>query len=98
FHAEKNPSVKFESTGVEKDGKNFVVKGNLTLNGISKPIALEADYSGIMKDPWGNDRIALVLKTKVNRKDWNMTWNQALESGGILVSEEVNFDIESQFI
>jgi len=99
FHAEKNPSVHFESTGIKKkgDGK-YTVKGDLTLNGITKPVELDAEYSGVMKDPWGNDRIAVVLKGKINRHDWDMKWNQTLESGGVLVSKEVNFDIESQFI
>lgn len=99
FNAEENPTINFESTGITKKGdNNFVVEGNLTMNGISKPVTLDAEYSGVMKDPWGNDRIALAMKGKINRHDWEMKWNQALEAGGLLVSKEVVFDIDTQFI
>lgn len=99
FNAEINPTVNFESTNITKKSENdYTVEGNLTMNGITNPITLDAEYSGVMKDPWGNDRIALVMTGKVDRHNWDMKWNSALEAGGVLVSKDVNFDIETQFI
>lgn len=98
FDAEQFPTVKFESTNIAKKSDNeYAVTGNLTMHGVTQPVTLNAEYSGLMKDPWGNTKLALSLEGKVNRKDWGLNWNSALESGGVLVSENVNFDIETQF-
>jgi polyisoprenoid-binding protein YceI len=98
FDAEQFPTVKFESTNISKKSDNgYAVTGNLTMHGVTQPVTLNAEYSGLMKDPWGNTKLALSLEGKVNRKDWGLNWNSALESGGVLVSENVNFDIETQF-
>ncbi len=99
FNADSNNGIKFESTKITKTGdQTYLVEGDLAFNGISKPIQLEAEYSGVMKDPWGQDRLALVMKSKINREDWKMTFNQALETGGVLVGKEVELEIESQFV
>ena len=99
FDAEQYPTVAFTSTKIEKKGEaHYVVEGTLTMHGVSKPVKLNAEYSGIIQDPWGNSKIALALNGKVNRKDWDLNWNTTLETGGLLVSEEVNFDIETQFV
>lgn len=99
FDAEQYPTVTFASTKIEKKGEaHYVVEGTLTMHGVSKSVKLNAEYSGIIQDPWGNAKIALALNGKVNRKDWNLNWNTTLETGGLLVSEEVNFDIETQFV
>lgn len=99
FSAGENPKVEFESTNITKNGANkYTVEGDLTMNGITKPVKLDAEYSGVMADPWGNDRIALIMTSSIKRAEWNMSFNQTLESGGVLVGKEVNFDIESQFI
>jgi polyisoprenoid-binding protein YceI len=98
FDAEQFPTVKFESTNISKKSDNgYAVTGNLTMHGVTQPVTLNAEYSGLMKDPWGNTKLALSLEGKVNRKEWGLNWNSALESGGVLVSENVNFDIETQF-
>ncbi|WP_413511306.1 YceI family protein [Myroides odoratus] len=98
FDAEQFPTVHFTSSRIEKKGEtHYIVEGTLTMHGESKAIKLNAEYSGIIQDPWGNAKVALALTGKVNRKDWNLNWNTALETGGLLVSEEVNFDIETQF-
>ncbi|WHT40433.1 YceI family protein [Myroides odoratus] len=99
FDAEQYPTITFTSTKIEKKGEaHYVVEGTLTMHGVSKPVKLNAEYSGIIQDPWGNSKIALALNGKVNRKDWDLNWNTTLETGGLLVSEEVNFDIETQFV
>lgn len=99
FNAESNAKVAFKSTEVKKEAdKKYTIHGDLTMNGVTNPIELKTQYSGIMQDPWGNDRIALVMETKINRKDWNINWNQALEAGGVMVSKTVVFDIDAQFV
>jgi len=98
FDVEQYPSLTFTSTKIEKKGEtHYTVEGTLTMHGVSNPVKLNAEYSGVIVDPWGNDKIALALNGKANRKDWNLNWNTALEAGGILVGEEVYFDIETQF-
>lgn len=98
FDVEQHPTLSFTSTKIEKKGEaHYTVEGTLTMHGVSKPVKLNAEYSGVLVDPWGNSKIALALNGKANRKDWDLNWNTALEAGGILVGEEVNFDIETQF-
>ena len=84
----------FESTNVTNDN----VTGNLTIKGVSKEITLELENGGVGKDPWGNTRIGFTVSGKINRKDWNLNWNAALESGGVLVSEEVKINAEIQLV
>lgn len=99
FDVEKHPTVTFTSTKIEKKGEtHYNVEGILNMHGVSKTIKLNAEYSGVIIDPWGNAKVALALTGKVNRKDWELNWNTALEAGGLLVSDEVNFDIETQFV
>lgn len=99
FNAENNAKLHFKSTEIQKKGeKSYVVKGELTMNGQAHLIELNVEYSGIMQDPWGNDRIALVMNAEIDRKDWGINWNQALETGGVMVSKKVNFDINAQFV
>jgi polyisoprenoid-binding protein YceI len=99
FDAAQYPKIIFESTSFKKiEVADFELKGNLTLHGVSKPITLSAEFSGLMKDPWGNNKAGFILSGKINRKDWNLNWNSALETGGVLVSEEVRLNIELQFL
>lgn len=99
FNTETNTDIVFESTEIShKSGNDYEVKGNLSMNGITKEVVLAVEYSGIMKDPWGNDRIALVMDGKMNRNDWNMEYNSTLETGGVLLGKDVKFEIDAQFI
>lgn len=99
FDVQQYPIISFISTKIEKKGEaHYTVEGMLSMHGVSNLVKLNAEYSGIIVDPWGNTKIALALNGKVNRKDWNLNWNTTLETGGLLVSEEVNFDIETQFV
>lgn len=96
FEAEKYQTLKFESTDYNaKDGK---LNGKLTIKGITKPVSLEAEFNGTNKDPWGNVKAGFSLSGKINRKDWGLTWNAAMETGGLLVSEEVKINAEVQFV
>lgn len=99
FNTEVTPQLVFESTEVEAKGDNqYTIKGNLTINGITRPVALKAETTSTGKDPWGNTRIAAEASTTINREDWNLTWNQALELGGVLVSKDVKLVLDVQAI
>jgi polyisoprenoid-binding protein YceI len=99
FDAENNPKLTFISSSVTKiDNENYEVVGDLTLHGITKTIRLASEISDLMKDPWGNTKVGLNISGKINRKDWGLNWNSALETGGVLVSEEVKLNIELQLI
>ncbi|MHA3787038.1 YceI family protein [Flavobacterium hauense] len=99
FDADQFPKITFEATAFKKISEgDYKLTGNLTLHGVTKEITLEAEFGGTQKDPWGNTKAGLVLNGKINRKDWNLNWNAALETGGVLVGEEVKLAIELQFI
>jgi polyisoprenoid-binding protein YceI len=98
--AEKFPSIVFKSINIDsKGGADYSVAGELTVHGVTKSVTLAVeDVSEPSKDPWGNHRIGLAATTKINRKDFGLTWNSALETGGVLVGEEVSITLEIQFI
>lgn len=98
FDVENNKELTFESTAVEKeDDENFKLKGMLTIKGITKEVTLNVEFGGINKDPWGNEKAGFSMEGKISRKDWGLTWNAALETGGVLVSDEVKISAEVQF-
>jgi polyisoprenoid-binding protein YceI len=94
FDAEKYPQIKFKST--QYNGKELV--GDLTIRDVTKSVKLEVDFGGIAKDPWGNTKAGFTITGKINRKDWGLNWNAALETGGVLVSEEVSITAEIQLV
>lgn len=99
FDAEHYPILTFKSTKVEKVGGNeYRVLGDLTMHGVTKPVVFKAEYNGQGKNPWGLQVAGLSAKSKVNRKDWGLNWNAALESGGVLVSEDVNIEIDLEAV
>ncbi|MEO6315236.1 MAG: YceI family protein [Chitinophagaceae bacterium] len=99
FDAEKFPKIYFNATSIKKmDEGDFQITGDLTMHGQAKPIVLTAEYGGLMKDPWGNIKAAFSITGKINRRDWGLTWNAALEAGGVLVSDEVQIIAEIQLI
>ena len=100
FEAEKYPAMTFKSTSVKKTGEGeYAVTGDLTMHGVSKPVTFAVEGpSAPGKDPWGNTRIGLSATAKINRKDFGLSWNAALETGGVLVGEDVQITLEIQFI
>lgn len=100
FEAEKYPELTFESTAVKRTGEGeYEVKGNLTIHGVTKPVTLAVEGLGTpTKDPWGNLRVGVSATAKINRKDFGLTWNSQLETGGVLVGEEVSLTIDVEFI
>lgn len=99
FGAGDNPQLTFVSTRVEPKGENtFTVYGDLTIAGITKQVALDAEYNGTVANPWGQTVAGFSAKTEIDRKDYGITWNAALEGGGVLVSDNVKISLEIEAI
>lgn len=98
FDAEQYPTLNFKSTKIEGNGSEYEITGDLTIKGITKPVTLNAEFSGLMTDPWGNTKVGLNLDGKINRKDFGLTYNAALETGGVLVGEDVKLNAEIQLV
>ena len=90
FNAEKFPMMKFKSTSFKKvNGKNYLLEGDLTIRDVTKKVKFEVVYNGTVKDPWGNTKAGFKAKSKINRFDYGLKWNAAVEAGGLVVSNEV---------
>lgn len=99
FDAEKFPTLSFEGTSLRKvDDHEYELRGLLTIKGVTKEVKLDVEFGGINKDPWGNEKAGFSLTGKINRKDFGLNWNAALETGGVLVSDEVKISAEVQFV
>ncbi len=99
FDTEKFPEIKFKGTKYEKvDGDNYKLQGDLTIKDVTKSVGLAVEYGGIQKDPWGNMKAGFTITGKINRKDFGLNWNAALEAGGVMVSEEVRIYCEIQLV
>ena len=99
FDVENHSEITFEGTSFSKtSGDEYQLVGNLTIKGITKPVTLDVEFGGVNKDPWGNQKAGFSINTTINRKDWELGWNVALETGGVLVSEEVKISGELQFV
>lgn len=99
FEAEKHPQIGFESTSVEKqDDSTFLVLGNLAMKGATRPVALTVEFGGITKDPWGGQRGGFTISGKLNRSDWGINFNGVLETGGLMLGDEVKIQGEIQLV
>jgi polyisoprenoid-binding protein YceI len=98
FDTEKFPEMKFVSTGFHKvnDDGDYSLEGDLTIKEVTKPVKLQVEYGGTVVDPWGNVKSAFSVQGKINRSDWGLTYNAALETGGVVVSDEVRILAEVQ--
>ena len=94
FEIESHPEITFTSTNVERDGDDWTITGDLTVKGITKSIAVEFESTGSARDPFGNLRIGFEGHTTLSRKDWGLTWNAALETGGFLVSDKIKLEFD----
>lgn len=93
FNTESNPEITFKANGLRDK-----VTGDLTINGVTNPVTLDVDFGGISKDPWGNTKAGFSFTGKIKRGDFGLTWNAALETGGLMVSDDVQIAGELQFI
>jgi polyisoprenoid-binding protein YceI len=99
FDVAKFPDLRFVSDEMEKkDEGHFILHGDLTIRDVTRPVKLDVQFGGIARDPWGNEKAGLTVTGKINRTDFNLNWNAALETGGVLVSEEVRLFAEVQLI
>lgn len=99
FDVERYPTLTFESRSVRRgDGGKLTVAGDLTIRGVTRPVSLDVTESGRGVDPWGNERVGFTATTTIDRRDFGLTWNQALEAGGILVGNEVRIRIEIEAV
>lgn len=96
FEAEKFPTISFASTRIEADGDDFVLYADLTIKGVTKNVKFELEFDGVGKDPWGNTKAGFSAEAEINRKDFGLEWNAALETGGVLVGEKVKIQLDIQ--
>jgi len=98
FDVAQFPTITFKSTKIEQAGTDITITGNLTMHGVTKPVTLKGELTSAVTDPWGNQRTALAVTAKINRKEWGLHWNQALEAGGFAVGEDVKLSIEFEAV
>lgn len=99
FDVVNYPTITFTSTRVEgTDPSGFKVVGDLTIHGVVKPVTLKASFGGQGKDAYGKDRVGFAAETRINRKDFNLTWNQAVETGGFVLGDDVRIDIDVEAV
>lgn len=96
FDAATFPTIEFKSTKIEADGDDFVLFADLTIRGVTKNVKFKLEFEGVGKDPWGNTKAGFTAETEINRKDWGLEWNAALETGGVLVGEKVKLQLDIQ--
>ncbi len=94
FDVENNPRISFTSTKVERDGDVWAITGDLAIKDVTKPVTIEFEQTGSAKDPFGNTRVGFEGATAISRKEWGLTWNAALETGGVLVSDKVKLEFD----
>ena len=98
FDVENYPKITFEGNGLTpKDEDTFELKGNLTIKDVTKTVTLEVEFGGFMTDPWGNKKAGFSVTGEINRKEWGMTWNAALEAGGVLVGDKIKLNCDIEF-
>jgi polyisoprenoid-binding protein YceI len=94
FDVENHPEITFTSTDVERDGTEWAITGDLIIKGVTKSVTIPFEETGTAVDPFGNTRVGFEGATTINRKDWDLTWNAALETGGVLVSEKIKLEFD----
>ncbi len=99
FHVEQHPTMTFRSTGVEhKEGDEYRLRGDLTIRAVTKPITLDLTYEGQITDPYGNRRAGFAAETTINRGDFGLTFNQVLETGGVMVGDKVKVSLHIEAV
>lgn len=98
FDIEQFPTMVFKSTGIRPNGSDYYLDGDLTIKGITKPVTLELEFNGIATDPWGGTRAGFTAEGEVNRSDYGISYNAALETGGVLIGEKLKVSIEIEAV
>jgi len=95
---EKFPEIRFRSTRIEGAKESFKLTGDLTIRDVTRPITLDVEFEGTTRDPWGGERVGFSAKGKIDRRDFGLTWNQALETGGVVVGNDIKINLEVEAI
>jgi len=98
FLADEHPTANFVSTSIEFDGDDFTATGDLTLRGVTKPVVLKGEFGGIMTDGYGQTKAGATATTKINRHDFGVSWNAALEAGGVTLGDDVTINLDLQVV
>jgi polyisoprenoid-binding protein YceI len=98
FDVENHPSITYRSTAVSGKGERWTVDGELTVAGVTRPVALDVEFDGVAGDPWGGSRAGFTASAVVNREDFGLTWNAALEAGGFLVGKTVTIELDVELV
>jgi len=98
FAIDEFPTMTLTSTGFEGSGEEYTMNADLTIKGITKPVVFELEFGGTGQDPWGNTRVGFTATTSINRKDWGIEWNAPLETGGMLVGEKIQIEIDVELV
>jgi polyisoprenoid-binding protein YceI len=99
FDAENHPQITFESNELTKTGiDEYTANGTLTMRGVSKPVTLKVEHGGVVQDPWGNTRTGFSISTKINRKDFGVSFSMVSETGGLLLGEDVTISASAEFV
>lgn len=98
FDVANNEELVFRSTNYTRDADDITLEGEISIKGVTRPITLDVEFGGVQKDPWGNTKAGFTVQGRLNRKDFGLNWNTALETGGVLVGDEVKINCEIQLI
>ena len=98
FTVEHHPQMTFASTGLKEDGDDYLLFGDLTINGVTRQVEFSLEFDGVAQDPWGGTRVAFTAEADVNRKDWGIEWNAALETGGVVVGDKVKIQLDVEAV
>ncbi len=94
FAVDEYPTLEFRSTRLDPTGGDWKLEGELTVRGVTHPVVLDVEHEGVATDPWGNERIAFTARTEVDRERWGLTWNQALDTGGFVLSDRIELELD----
>lgn len=98
FDVASHPTIGFKSTKITRNGDDFTLIADLTIKGVTKSVSFDLEFEGVGQDPWGNTKAGFSAEAEVNRKDWGLEWNVALEAGGVLVGEKVKLELDIQLV
>lgn len=98
FDVAAHPTMTFRSTGITADGGDYVLAGELTIKGITKPVTFELEFEGVSPDPWGGTRAGFSAETEISRKEWGLEYNAVLETGGVVISDKVKLELDIQVV
>jgi polyisoprenoid-binding protein YceI len=98
FNIDQHPTMTFSSTGIKETGGDYLLTGDLTVAGKTRSVDFDLSFDGVQKDPWGGTRAGFTAEAEISRKDWEMTWNVALETGGVLVGDKVKIELDVELV